>query len=187
MRKVKNMWLIISLFLCVSSSFLSLFFLMGGLGNFRLPSYYGDVEMYVETQIIVKKLEYFDDCVVVIEEDENNYEHRYVIDGDNYNIFNEKRKENKLEENDLITIHTAYGYFGDGWLYPIASLKCVDYVYYDFEVGRLNIVNKWENFNNRNRKIWAVMVPINVCSLISSIVFYKINYKEYNNKGLIRN
>ena len=182
MIKLKQTGLIFSIFICVVSFFVSLLFLMGGLGNFRLPSYYGDVEMYVETQIVVNQIEYYDESIVVVEKDENNYEHRYVIYGDNYNIFIEKRKEKDLKENDLITIHTAYGYFGDGWQYPIASLKCDDFVYYDFETGRTNIVNKWEDFNERNRKIWSIMIPIGISSLISSIVFYKINCRVYNKK-----
>ena len=182
MDKMKRLGLIFSICVCVISFFVSLLFLMGGLGNFRLPSYYGNIEMYVETQITVAKIEYFDNSIVVVEEDENKYEHRYIIDGDNYNIFNEKRQEKALKENDIIIIHTAYGYFGDGWLYPIASLKCDEFVYYDFETGRTNIVNKWEDFNERNRKIWSIMIPINVGSLISSMILYKMNCKVYNKK-----
>ena len=106
---LQRVGLIFSICVCVISFFVSLLFLTGGLGNFRLPSYYGNIEMYVETQITVAKIEYFDNSIVVVEEDENKYEHRYVIYGDNYNIFNEKRQEKVLKEiksfSDVPTIN----------------------------------------------------------------------------------
>lgn len=106
--------------------------------------YYSDKSNFVTVTAEVTYIRYHDDgtgaTLAVMGLPEGFSDNNFKIVGQNWIIAEGKGIREKLHLGDEITFVTASGYFGDGYIMPIAALTIGDEIVLEFEQGYLNFM-----------------------------------------------
>jgi len=153
--------------------------------------YYNDDQYYETISLTITEINQYDDNIVIRGNHNNiNFDDGFIILGNNTNIMISKNYQDNLIIGEKVEIIASPGYFGDGWLYPIASLKHEDKEYLNYDIAKDNIVMYYQNQSNDNKVffITSVVLVITVhITLVIGFISYIIKYikinKNKNNQG----
>ncbi len=106
--------------------------------------YYQTKENYIECRGQITFINYDDRCVYLGIEILNNdglfSDDCFKIQGQNFLVVKDNGFIDEIDIGDEVVFISAPRYFGDGYVYPIVSIKKESKIYLDFDIGYNNFI-----------------------------------------------
>jgi len=141
------------------------------LGSGDLSEYYSEKGNYEKLTVTVETIELND------EQDMIYFNVGYCILGDNISIVLNNNIE-ELKQGDVLSIYSAPGYFGDGYLYPIVGIEKNEKIYLNFDTGVENQVKYQEQSFQDYSNILIKSIIIFGFSSISFTIILLLNRRK---------
>lgn len=136
--------------------------------------YYSDDANYVSFDCSVQSFSVDDQYIAItLNHNRQDFAAEFVINGKNYDLAVENGLLDVLQQDATFTISSASAYLGDGWNYPIVSMKYQGKEIIPYELGKQNYIELRREAENLAKRfiiilgsIAATLAIFDVCSII---------------------